>query len=61
MPNIRRGFPPGVAAAAIRFAAAAKAGVMASSNGKESKIPALRRNLRRDSAGRVETNGPLLV
>src|SRR2546426_248016 len=57
MPNIRRGFPPGVAPAAIRFAAAANAGVMASSNGSERKMPAPQRNFRRDSAGLVETKG----
>src|SRR5688572_16454037 len=61
MPNMRRGFPPGVLAAVIRFAAAANAGVMASRSGNESRMPAPRRNLRRERAGRVETKGASLV
>src|SRR5258708_30419809 len=60
MPNIRRGLPPGVAPAAIRLAAAANAGLMASSSGKVSRIPAPRRNFRRDSAGRVEKKGAFI-
>jgi hypothetical protein len=62
MPNIRRGFPPGVVPAANRrFAAPAKAGVIASSNGNESRMPAPRRNRRRERAGRVETDGALTL
>src|SRR5437867_5729840 len=59
MPNIRRGFPPGVAVAEI-FLNAANAGVIASSIGKESRMPAPRRNLRREMAGCVETNGAFI-
>ena len=60
---MRRGFPPGVAPAASRrlAAAAANAGVMASSKGSERRMPAPRRNLRRDNAARVETNAALLL
>jgi hypothetical protein len=58
MPNIRRGFPPGVAPAASRLVAAANAGVMVSSIGKERKMPAARRNFRREKAWGAETKGP---
>ena len=38
----------------------AKAGVIPSSNGNERTMPAPRRNARRESAVRVEINGPVL-
>src|SRR5579872_1915688 len=57
MASIRRGFPPGVAAAfSVK---AAKAGCMASKSGRESRMPAPRRNRRRETARRVATKGPL--
>ena len=57
MPKNRRGFPPGVAAASFNadFTTPANAGVIASSNGSDRAMPAPRRKLRRESAGRVET------
>lgn len=61
MPKKRRRLPPGVPSLAVRFATAAKAGVIASSSGSESKMPAPRRNLRRESGERVETKGALVI
>src|SRR4051812_32435915 len=58
MPSIRRGFPSGVAAAPLP-ARAAKAGCMASNQGGERRMPAPRRNRRRERARRVETKGPV--
>src|SRR5947209_5625257 len=59
MANIRRGFPPGVVLAEF-LASAAKAGAFESSRGSERTIPAARRNLRREVAGRVEINDPCI-
>src|SRR3954453_18027527 len=58
MPSMRRGFPSGVVSAPLP-ARAAKAGCMASSQGSESRMPAPRRNRRREMARRVETKGPV--
>ena len=44
MPSIRRGFPPGVLSAPVVCATAANAGIIASSSGSESRMPAPRRN-----------------
>src|SRR3954469_13441263 len=58
MPKKRRGFPPGVAVAATCAAMApAKVGRMASRNGSVRAMPAPRRNVRRERADFVETNG----
>jgi hypothetical protein len=56
IPNIRRGFPPGVAAAEF-LATVPNTGDIASSIGNESKIPAPRKNLRREIAPWVEMYG----
>ena len=61
MPKNRRGFPPGAASDATLFVMAANAGVIASSSGRERRMPAPRRNFLRDKAGRVETKGPVAV
>src|ERR1041385_2914358 len=59
-PRNRRGLPPGVAPAPTRFATAPNAGLMASNNGRKRRMPAPRRNLLRDKAGRVQANGAFI-
>jgi hypothetical protein len=58
MANIRRGFAFGESGDDEDDAARAKPGNIDSRNGSESAMPAPRRNRRRESGVRVETNGP---
>ena len=58
MASIRRGFASGPVGDGPPDAALAKAGRIASSSGSASTMPAPRRKRRRESARRVEMNGP---